>query len=377
MDGMIAGGAGRMMAAEFLFIMDPPETLNLETETSLLLMQELIRRGHGVHWVQQEDVWLAHDCPTGMAARVVSVEPLVRAAPVRSSLNMFDAVVVRKDPPFDLEYLHLTQILDHLDPRVAQFNEVKALRNFNEKMLPLRWPELTPPTLISMNTDEIERFGREHGSLVVKPVNDCSGRGIRKVDLEVPSRGERGQAGERRQGSAWRRLIREAVTGEDGKPRFVLVQKYLAAVEDGDKRVYLVDGEPVGMVNRIPRPGSFLANIHQGAVSVPTELSEREDFAIRKIAPFLRKHGILLAGADFIGGYLTELNITSPSAVRQINEVSGDRVERRIVDAMLERLGRRACCDDRPIDVAWPACCRGIERGLSGGFHGGGRQESV
>jgi glutathione synthase len=327
---MISYPTKHQTATKFLFLMDPYETLNLETETSLLLMQELIRRGHSVYWLQQEDLALEHDQPMGMVSRVTGTEPLVRAKPSWSNLNLFDAVLVRKDPPFDTEYLQLTLILDHLDPGVAQFNEVKALRNFNEKMLPLRWPEFTPPTLISMNARQLDRFTVEHRSVVLKPLNDCSGRGIAKISWD-----ERGD---------YRRQIDEALLGSDGTPRFLLAQKYLPAVSQGDKRVYLVNGEPLGMVNRIPQPGSFLANIHQGAKSLPTRLSARENYIISTIAPFLREHGIMLAGADFIGGYLTELNITSPSAIRQINEVSNEEVQVKLVDAMLESMARQPCC---------------------------------
>ena len=129
----------------------------------------------------------------------------------------------------------------------------------------------------------------------------------------------------------------------DGKARFLVAQKYLPAVSLGDKRVYLVNGEAVGMVNRIPQPGSYLANIHQGAQCEAAQLSARESHIINTIAPFLLDHGIFLAGADFIDGYLTELNITSPSAIRQINDVSGEQVQHRIVDAMLARIGRKSC----------------------------------
>jgi len=246
-------------------------------------------------------------------------------------LNRFDAVLVRKDPPFDTSYLQLTLILDHLDPGIAQFNDVQALRDFNEKMLPLRWPEFTPPTLISMNSDQLERFTIEHRSLVLKPLNDCSGRGILKIAWD-----EQGD---------FRKTINEALIDSDGKPRFLVAQKYLPAVSQGDKRVYLVNGKPLGMVNRIPQPGSYLANIHQGAISEATQLTARENHIVKAIAPFLLEHGIFLAGADFIDGYLTELNITSPSAIRQINEVSGEQVQHRIVDAMLKRIARKHCCE--------------------------------
>jgi len=309
--------------------MDPYEKLNLETETSLLLMQELIERGQGVYWLQQEGLALVHDQPMGLAFPVTSTGPLERAEPAWTNLNRFDAVLVRKDPPFDTGYLQLTLILDHLDPGITQFNDVKALRDFNEKMLPLRWPEFTPPTLISMNVDQFEQFTIEHQSLVLKPLNDCSGRGILKIDWD-----ERGD---------FRKTINEALIDSEGTPRFLLAQKYLSAVSQGDKRVYLVNGKPVGMVNRIPQPGSYLANIHQGAKCVPTQLSAQENHIIRTIAPFLLEHGIFLAGADFIDGYLTEVNITSPSAIRQINEVSGGQVQRKIVDAMLGKIAHKPC----------------------------------
>jgi glutathione synthase len=335
----------------FLFVMDPAETLNLDTETSLLLMQELIGRGQSVYWMQQEDIALVHDQPMGSVSPVRGVDPLELAASGWSNLNSFDAVLVRKDPPFDTGYLQLTLVLDHLDPGVVQFNAVKALRSFNEKMLPLRWPEFTPPTLITMNADQLERFTVEHRSVVLKPLNDCSGRGIARIAWD-----ERGD---------FREQIGEELTDAEGKARFLVAQKYLPEVNQGDKRVYLVNGEAVGMVNRIPRPGSYLANIHQGAQCEPAELGARESHIIRTIAPFLLDHGIYLAGADFIGGYLTELNITSPSAIRQINQVSGEQVQHKIVDALLatvaEKQGRepRGAHTLRDRSHQQDSCCAG------------------
>lgn len=317
--------------SKFLFLMDPVETLNLETETSLLLMQELLSRGQGVYWLQLEDIALKNDQPMGTVSLVTNTEPLECTRGVWTNLNGFDAILVRKDPPFDTEYLQLTLILDHVSRDVIQFNDVKSLRDFNEKMLPLLWPEFTPPTLVSMNAGQLESFVTVHRNIVLKPVNDCSGRGIAKVDWD-----EHGK---------YRNQIREALANKDGTSRFLVAQKYLPAVSLGDKRVYLVEGKPVGMVNRIPAPGSFLANIHQGASCEPARLDKRETHIINTIAPFLVKNGIFLAGADFIGGYLTELNITSPSAVRQINNVSGEEIHKLIVDAMLEKVDHKPCCD--------------------------------
>ena len=311
--------------AKFLFIMDPYDTLNLETETSLLLMQELLERGQLVYWLQQEGIALEHDQPMGQVYPVTRIEPLQRSDSAWVSLNSFDAILVRKDPPFDTRFLQLTLILDHLDPAVTQFNDVSSLRDFNEKILPLRWPEFTPPTLISMNADQIEEFAKRHRSIVLKPLNDCSGRGILKID--------RGKSAD------FRNQIEAALTDPQGNPHFLVAQKFLAQVCQGDKRVYLVNGEPVGMVNRVPQDGNFLANIHQGAECEKASLSERERQIIGHIAPFLRKKGIFLAGADFIDGFLTELNITSPSAIRQINDVSGEHIQKQLVDAMLKYMG--------------------------------------
>jgi glutathione synthase len=197
-------------------------------------------------------------------------------------------------------------------------------------MLPLRWPEFTPPTLITMNVDQLERFIVEHRRVMLKPLNDCSGRGISKIDWD--------------EGGSFRERIGEALIDAYGRTRFLVAQKYLPAVSQGDKRVYLVNGKAAGSVNRIPMSGSYLANIHQGAKCEHAQLSARENHIIDSIAPFLREHGIFLAGADFIDGYLTELNITSPSAIRQINEVSGEQVQHRIVDAMLAKIARQRCC---------------------------------
>jgi glutathione synthase len=173
-----------------------------------------------------------------------------------------------------------------------------------------------------MNADQIGQFAAEHHSVILKPLNDCSGRGILKIDWDVTETA--------------RTRIAAALFDPRGKPRYLVAQKYLAAVSQGDKRVYLVNGKAVGLVNRVPQKGSFLANIHQGARCEAASLSARENLIIQTIAPFLREQGVFLAGADFIGGYLTELNITSPSAIRQINAVSGESVHRLIVDAMLE-----------------------------------------
>ena len=303
----------------FLFLMDPYPTLNLETETSLLLMNELLARGQSVFWLEASDVYLRGNRVYGRAAPVTRTQPLQRDVAADRPLEDFHALLVRKDPPFDQGYLQLTLLLDYLPISLVQFNAAAALRNFNEKLLPLRWPALSPPTLVSSSSREITTFLERHQRIVLKPLHDCSGRGI-----ECVSRNE--QAGSRIE----RYLSEHAATSS-----YVIAQRFLPEVADGDKRVYLVAGEPVGWVNRLPAADHFLANIHQGGRCEATGLTAFERRAVASVAPFLVEHGIFLAGLDFIGDHLTEINITSPSAIRQINQVMNTRLEAKLVDAML------------------------------------------
>lgn len=310
----------------FGFLMDPAETLNLETETSLLLIEELLARGHKIYWFEVADLSLRGDELFAAARQVCCVSPLEFGPTFDLDLNRLDALLPRTDPPFDSTYLHVTYLLDFLAPHVTQFNSAYALRNLNEKLLPLLWPDLAPATLTTMNLDALMSFLDEHQDIVIKPLDDCSGRGIKRL-----KKSDEPQAAE----------LAELFEGPNGKQRFIMAQEFLPAVSQGDKRVYLVNGKPVGAVNRTPKQGSFLANIHQGALCTPTKLTDQEASAIRTMAPTLTEAGIFLAGLDFIGGKVTEINITSPSAIRQINQVMGAEVHKEIVTAMIEHIQHR------------------------------------
>ncbi len=321
-------GMNRNDRYRFIFLMDPYSTLNLETETSLLLMDDLIARGHQVFWLEVDGLYLSHQHVRGRLQRVESISPFLRSLPEDSDLNEYDALLVRIDPPVDSQYLHVTQILDQLDDSVMQFNDVVALRNFNEKLLPLRWPELTPPSIVTKSESVLASFLAEHGDIVIKPLGDCSGRGIHR--LRSNYMGAQVVGGEP--------IATSSVANINLKSQYVMAQKFLRNVSEGDKRVYLVDGEVVGYVNRIPSEGSFLANIHQGARCEATKLTKKEISSIELIAPFLKENSLFFVGVDFIDGYITEINFTSPSAIRQINEVMGETVHRVLVDKMLDRM---------------------------------------
>ncbi len=307
----------------FLFIMDPFETLNLETETSLLLMEELLKRQQEVYWTEVGGLALNQATLMVKASQLRSVEPLELGAPEWQPAAHFSALMVRPDPPVNERYLHMTYLLDFVPEHVKQFNPGQALRAFNEKLLPLRWPRLTPTSVTTMNVEALHEFLKSHGEIVIKPLGDCSGRGIKRVSAQQVDAIEELEA---------------SVRAPDGSLRFVTAQEFLTEVTAGDKRIYLVDGEPVGAVNRVPKKGGFLGNIHQGAHCEPAQPSASELEAIAELRPFLRDNGLFLVGADFIGGKLTELNITSPSAVRQINQVSTADIHPVIVDALLRRM---------------------------------------
>jgi len=223
-------------------------------------------------------------------------------------------VLMRKDPPVDAQYLAATFILERAAAAVPVINDPVALRMFNEKLLPLAFPGLTPPTLVSNDPQRVAAFVREHGRSILKPLDDCSGRGIRILRTA------------------------DAVPAELGG-QFVLVQKFIEKVVEGDKRIFLLAGEVIGAVNRIPRGPEDLANIHQGATVAPTIITARDREIVGAVAPTLIRRGLWMAGLDVIGGCLTEINVTSPSAARQINAVSGTHIERQIVD-FIERRAR-------------------------------------
>lgn len=303
-----------------LYIIDPLETLNLETETSLLIMEEAARRGHANAIVTIGDLYLSGDQARAATRTIwldLSTQPFYRLGAVQDvALAVFDLVLMRKDPPVDALYLGATFILERAATTVPVINDPVSLRTINEKLFPLSFSGFHPPTLVTNDVRRVAAFVAEHGRSILKPLEDCSGRGIRILadDAAVPA--ELGGA-------------------------FVIVQRFIDAVVEGDKRIFLLDGEVLGAVNRIPRHRDALANIHQGATVAATTISARDREIVARVGPELLRRGVSMAGLDVIGGYLTEINVTSPSAARQINAVSGTHIERQIVDSLERQGGRR------------------------------------
>lgn len=316
-----------MRRLELLYVIDPLEVLILETETSVLLMGEAARRGHANHVVHARDLYL-RDREARARSRPIEVDestrPFWRLGELSDRpLSSFDLVLMRKDPPVDASYLTVLSILVPARDEVPIVNDPDGLRRSNEKLLPFEIPGATVPSVVTADPEVVAAFVREHEEVVVKPLNEFSGRGITRLSIR---------------NTALDADAVGALAAHHG--RHVLVQRFLPEVSRGDKRIFVLDGEPIGWVNRVPRPGSFRANIHQGADVEPTEPTGRELEIIAAARPLLAERGLAMAGFDFIGEWLTEINVTSPSAVRQINKVIGARLETTLVDWIEERAGR-------------------------------------
>jgi glutathione synthase len=308
-----------------LFVIDPLDTLNLTTETSLLLMEELARRGHTPAVTTLPDLFLT-ETGAGVRAAAIRLRPSADpfyelGAAADHAFTDFDLVLMRKDPPVDTAYIAATFVLERAADDVPVVNDPVSLRTINEKLWPLSLPQFAAATLISGDVDRLVGFARRHGRVVLKPLEDCSGRGIVLVDAaQAPQR------------------IADYVAAHPG--RSVLAQEFLEGVVAGDKRILLLAGDPIGAVNRIPRSRDHLANIHQGARVEATTLTARDHAIIAAVKPLLVQRRMWLAGIDVIAGHLTEINVTSPSAARQINAVSGAHIEVPIVE-FLEHVARR------------------------------------
>ncbi len=310
-----------------LFIVDPLERLGLAGDTSYALMLEAQRREHEVWTCQLEHLGLEHDDPIAEAqltlvrpgatpAEAFSVEPHVSIP-----LEAFDVVMMRKDPPVDTAYLHATWILEQARGKTLLVNDPRGLRELNEHLAVLRFPELTPPTVVTRSARRLAAFQREQGgAIVVKPVDGYGGLGVFVV----------------RDGDPNTSSLIENATGAG--TRWTVAQRYLPEATAGDKRIVLFDGEPVGAVLRVPARNEARGNLHVGGKPVRTELDVDDLAIIRAVAPVLREHGQLLVGLDVIGGKLTELNITSPTGIRHIEALEG----RNVSGLVLEGLERKA-----------------------------------
>ena len=308
-----------------LFVIDPPLRLDEGSDSSIALMRETVRRGGGVDVCTPEDLCLNERGDLEVDARVVEVRDgrdwfSASGAHTRAASN-YDVIWMRKDPPFDLQYFHATLLLSHAPASTLVVNSASALREANEKLYALRFPELCPETTVTGSVQKLVDFrDRVGGKIVIKPIHDAGGRGVFCITA----------------GDENADVILEAATAQG--TRRVVGQRYLPQVRDGDKRIILVEGRPVGAVLRVPQPGELRANLHVGGSPVQTSLSDRDLEICDRIGPALSRLGVVFAGIDVIGDYLTEINVTSPTGIREVYRIDGVRLETNILDAVERRL---------------------------------------
>jgi glutathione synthase len=303
--------------------MDPIERINIRGDSTFALLLEAQRRGHR----------LAYYTPDRLAMRDGAVHAAVQPLQVRdqegdhvtlgpaerTDLTQFDVVLLRQDPPFDLQYITTTHLLERIHPQTLVVNDPVHVRNAPEKLFVMAFPELMPPTLITRDLNEIKAFRAEHGDIVMKPLYGKGGEAVFRLareDLNFGSLYDLFAATFREQ---W------------------VVQKFLPAVKHGDKRIILVDGEFAGAVNRVPAPDDLRSNMVRGGTPKDTELTAREREICAAIGPALRERGLIFVGIDVIDGFLTEINVTSPTGIRAIKALGGPDVAAMIWDRIEDR----------------------------------------
>lgn len=309
----------RAMRPSYLFIMDPIEAVNIDADSSFALMLEAERRGHRVLYAGLSSLAIRGDEPVAVVQEVhlqrrrgdhVKLNPFEEV-----KLNDLGAIFMRKDPPFDTDYLLATYVLDHVDPeRVVLVNSPEGLRNYNEKLAALNWLDLMAPSLVTANRAMARAFIEAQGRAVIKPLTGAGGAGVL---LMTPD--------DRNLGSALDLLTQEG-------RRMIEVQAFIEAVEAGDKRVILLDGEPIGALNRLPQGGDIRSNMHVGGKASPAEVTDRDREIARRLKPELVRQGLIFVGIDVIGGYLTEINVTSPTGLQEIGRFESRSVEGLILD---------------------------------------------
>ncbi len=306
------------------FVMDPVETINIEKDTTFVLMLEAQARGHDVWYLELKDLYVKDAKAFGNARKIIlkRAEDYYSLGEVHTfELESFDAIWIRKDPPFNQDYIYSTYILSLIDQNKTKvINNPKGLRESNEKLYTLYFPEWIPKSVVTKDISQLESFLSEAGGeIVVKPLDGHGGEGVFYV-----SRDDRNA-----------NVILETITKFGTE--YVLAQKFIEKVYEGDKRIILLNGDPLGAVLRIPKPGGeFRCNFHSGGSPAKSELTERDLEICSSLAPRLRKDGLYFVGLDVIGGYVTEINTTSPTGVQEINNLNGTKLEVQVIDFVEE-----------------------------------------
>jgi glutathione synthase len=303
--------------------MDPIQRINIKGDSTFALLLEAQKRGHTLSYYTPDRLALLNGqvftTAEPLTVRDQAGDHFTLGAPKRVSVADFDVVLLRQDPPFDLSYVTTTHLLERVHPKTLVINDPASVRNAPEKVFVTEFADLMPPTLITRDLNEIKAFRAEHGDIVMKPLYGHGGGAVFRItrdDLNFGSLYD-----------MFTVTFREAW----------VIQKYLPAVKDGDKRIILVDGDYAGAVNRIPAADDLRSNMVRGGSPAATDLTPREREICKRLGPALRERGLLFVGIDVIGDFITEINVTSPTGIRAIKNLGGpdiaaliwDKIERK------------------------------------------------
>jgi glutathione synthase len=308
------------MALNIAVQMDHVSTVNVLGDTSFALSLEAQRRGHRLYHYTPDRLAMLNGkvfaAVEEMTVRDEKGNHFALGDRVRTDLSEMDVVLLRQDPPFDMNYITTTHILERIHPKTLVVNDPAWVRNSPEKIFVTEFPDLMPETLITKDPAEVAAFRRQYGDIIIKPLYGNGGAGVfhlAEADRNLASLLE-----------MFAQLFREPF----------IVQRYLKDVRKGDKRIILIDGEPVGAINRVPAETESRSNMHIGGRAEKTELTERERAICAAIGPSLRQRGFILVGIDVIGDWMTEINVTSPTGIREVKRFGGADIAALFWDAV-------------------------------------------
>jgi glutathione synthase len=311
------------MSLKIAVQMDHVSTVNIAGDTTFALSLEAQARGHTLFHLTPDRLSMGSGKVVAalepMTVRDVKGDHFTLGAPQITDLSEMDVVLLRQDPPFDMFYVTTTHLLQRIHPKTLVVNDPFYVRNLPEKLFVTEFPDLMPPTLISKDRVLIDEFRAKHGDIIVKPLYGNGGAGVfllHKDDKNLAS-------------------LLEMFAHANREP--LVIQAYLPAVREGDKRIILIEGEPVGAINRVPAANEARSNMHVGGKPTPTELTKRELEICARIGPELRKRGQILVGIDVIGDYMTEINVTSPTGIREVKRFGGADIAALFWDAVEKR----------------------------------------
>ena len=311
------------MSLRVAFQMDPIGPIDINADSTFRIAEEALARGHELFYYTPDQIAydrgrvVANGWPLEVRREVGNHFTLGQAQ--QFDLAQMDVIWLRQDPPFDMGYITTTHLLDMVHPDTLVVNDPFWVRNYPEKLLVLQFPDLTPPTMIARDLETLKSFRAAHGDVILKPLYGNGGAGVFKLT----------------QGDSNLASLHELFSGINREP--LIMQQFLPDVSKGDKRVILVDGEPVGAINRVPAAGETRSNMHVGGRPEKVDLTDRDREICARIGPLLKEKGQVFVGIDVIGDWLTEINVTSPTGIQELERFDGANIAEKIWQAIEAR----------------------------------------